>query len=115
MVMEGDENDGAHADARWISPWFDAGTKSARKTSGRVYMSIEARSVTDEPPRIRLTMESEKKRREKIIEIKRSGLNVIRPRVKLRGRMMRLGIETVGGTRLTIHQGVQLMIESDED
>ena len=116
MKMEGDTNAGAPIDAHWLSPWFDADTKSARKTSGRVYMAIEARSLTEGVnPCIRLTMESEKKKREKIIEIKKRGLNVIRPRVKLRGRVLRMGIETVDGARLTIRQGIQIRVESDED
>lgn len=115
MSMEGDKNDGALINAHWLSPWFDSGTKSAKKTSGRVYMSIEAKSMTEDLPKIKLTMQSEKKKREKIITIKRNGLNVIRPRVKLRGRMLRMGIETVDGVRLTIHPGVQIKIESDED
>ena len=115
MEMAGDTNDGALINAHWKSPWFDAGTKSARKTSGRIYMSIEAESMAGGLPQIRLTMESEKKTRVKIIDIKREGINVIRPRVKLRGRILRMGIETVNGVRLTIHQGVQMKIESDED
>lgn len=115
MEMAGDTNDGQLIDAHWLSPWFDAGTKSARKTTGRVYLSIEARSMTGGKPQIMLTMESEKKTREKIVEIKKEGINVIRPRVKLRGRIIRMGIRTVNGTRLTIHQGVQVKLESDED
>ena len=115
MVMEGDTNDGELIEAHWLSPWFDAGTKSAKKTSGRIYMSVRAESMTGAPPQIMLTMESEKKTRVKVIEIKREGTNVIRPRVKLRGRILRMGIKTVNGARLTIHQGVQLKIEKDED
>lgn len=115
MIMEGDTNDGQQIDAHWLSPWFDGGTKSARKTSGRVYLSIEAKSLTDERPQIKLTMESEKKRREKVVTIKKDGMNVIRPRIKLRGRLLRMGIETVNGARITIFQGVQVKIESDED
>lgn len=116
MEMAGDTNEGEAIDARWVSPWFDAGTKSARKTSGRVYMAISGRSPDDtRRPTIRLTMESEKKKREKIVELKRDGLNVIRPRVKLRGRVLRMGIETMFGTRLTIKQGIQIKVESDED
>ena len=116
MTMGGDTNAGEPIHAHWLSPWFDADTKSARKTSGRVYMAIVAKSLdATHTPAIRLTMESEKKKREKIIEIKRSGLNVIRPRVKLRGRVLRLGIETVDGVRLTIKQGIQIKVESDED
>lgn len=116
MEMAGDTNDGEVINAHWLSPWFDSGTKSARKTSGRVYISLEAQSMVEgELPKIKLTMVSEKKRREKIVEIKREGVNVIRPRVKLRGRILRMGIETVEGTRLTIHQGIQIKVESDED
>jgi hypothetical protein len=115
MEMAGVTDDGRVIDARWISPWFDLGTKSAKKSSGRVYMSVEAESLTDELPRIRLTMQSEKKERSKEIEIKREGLTVIKPRVKIRGRMLRFKIETVGGTRLTIHQGIQIKVESDDD
>lgn len=115
MTMSGGTNDGAPINAHWISPWFDAGSKSARKTSGRVYMTVEAESLTEAPAQIMLTMESEKKKRSKIIEIKKSGINVIRPRVKLRGRLLRMGIETVNGSGLTIYQGVQIKIENDED
>ena len=116
MVMDGETNDGRPIDAHWLSPWIDADTKSARKTSGRVYMAIEAESIREgELPQIRLTMESEKKRREKIVTLKKEGVNVIRPRVKLRGRMLRMGIETVNGSRIAIQQGVQIKIESDED
>lgn len=115
MVMEGDTNDGEQIDAHWLSPWIDAGTKSAKKTTGRIYMSIEARSMTENLPQIRLTVESEKKVREKIVPIKKDGMNVLRPRVRLRGRMLRFGIETVDGARVTIHPGVQIKIESDED
>lgn len=116
MIMEGDTNDGSPINGRWLSPWFDTGTKSAKKTSGRIYMSIEARSLLiGEEPKIMLTMESEKKKREKIITIKKAGMNVIRPRVKIRGRMLRMGIETVDGARITIHRGIQMKVESDED
>lgn len=115
MIMDGDENDGAAIDARWVSPWFDAGSKSARKTSGRIYMTIEAKSMTGDLPKIKITMESEKKIREKVIEIKRPGVNVIRPRVKLRGRILRMKLETVDGCRLTIRPGVNIRVENDED
>lgn len=115
MVMEGDTNDGEMINARWVSPWFDAGSKSARKTSGRIYMSLRAYMPDGGNARIRLRMESEKKVREKIIEIKKDGVNVIRPRVKLRGRVLRMSIETVEGARVAIQQGLQMKIEKDED
>lgn len=115
MEMAGDTDDGKPINARYRTPWFDAGTKSARKSSGRVYLAVEGRSLTEEKPRFKLTMESEKKKREKIIVLKRPGVNVLRPRVKLRGRVLRMGIETVDGTRLSIWQGVNVQIESDED
>lgn len=116
MKMSGATNDGALMEARWLSPWVDAGEKNARKTSGRVYLAVEGESMTEgEPPRFKLSMQSEKKKREKIISLKRAGVNVLRPRVKLRGRILRMGIETVAGTRLTIYQGVNIQIENDED
>lgn len=116
MEMEGDTNAGEIMNAHWLSPWFDSGTKSARKSTGRVYMTVEGRSLTGNArPQLLLTMESEKKRRVKTIELKRDGINVIRPRVKVRGRLLRFGIETVDGARLTIHQGIQIRIEGDED
>ena len=115
MVMEGDTNDGKEIHSRWLSPWIDAGGKNAKKSSGRVYMSVEAHTVDGSTPRVKLIMQSEKKTREKDVEIKKSGMSVIRPRVKVRGRMLRFGIETAEGTRLTIHQGVQIKIESDDD
>lgn len=115
MVMDGDMNDGAEIKSRWISPWVDVGGKNAKKSSGRVYMSIEAHTVDGSTPKIKLIMKSDKKTREKEVEIKKSGMTVIRPRVKVRGRMLRFGIETAEGTRITIHQGVQIKIESDDD
>ena len=111
MVMEGDTNGGVPIDARWVTPWYYGDSKSARKTTGRIYMSLEAKEGTQ----LKLTMENEKKKREKIIRLKREGLNVIRPRVKLRGRILRFGIETVDGAAVEIHQGIQIRAEADED
>lgn len=111
MEMAGDTDDGRQIDARWVTPWFYGSSKSARKTSGRIYMSLEAAEGTQ----LKLTMQNEKKKREKTITMKREGLNVIRPRVKLRGRVLRFGIETVNGAQVEIHQGIQIRAESDED
>lgn len=115
MIMDGETDEGAEVNARWLSPWLEAGTKSARKTSGRVYMQIRAEGLDGALPTFNLTMESEKKKRTKAIALKKSGFMVIRPRVKLRGRTLRFGIETTNGTRMTIYQGIQIRVESDED
>ena len=102
-------------DAYWISPEISGGSLSSRKTTGRVYMRVEAHSIDyGESPQIKITMISGNKIREKVIKLK-DGVNDIRKRVKVRGRTFRFKIENIDGNPLTIHKGVEIVLEEDYD
>lgn len=107
--------DGALINAVWTSPMISCGSIASRKQTGRVYLSVTAQSLdVDKNPQIKLTMLSGSKERTKVINLK-PGLNEIRKRVKIRGRMFRFRIENVDGNPLTIHRGIEIHIEEDYD
>ena len=107
--------DGAPINAVWTSPYISCGSVASRKQTGRVYMSLTAESRdVNKSPQIKLTMISGSKIRSKIVTLK-PGLNEIRKRVKIRGRMFRFRIENVDGNPLTIHRGIEIHIEEDYD
>lgn len=107
--------DGAPIEAVWTSPMISCGSISSRKQTGRVYLSVTAQSLdVSRAPQIKLTMLSGGKERTKLVTLK-SGLNEIRKRVKIRGRMFRFRIENVDGNPLTIHRGIEIHIEEDYD
>ena len=106
---------GSPVNASWISPEISGGSLSSRKTTGRVYMKVDAQSLDiSKDPYIKISMISGSKTREKLIRLK-SGINDIRKRVKIRGRTFRFKIENVDGNPLTIHRGIEIMIEEDYD
>jgi len=106
---------GQPINAVWTSPWIDCGSQTSRKSTGRIYMTISANSIDlTQLPKIKLSTINEKKTRTKIINLK-NGLNIIRKRVKVRGRMFRFRIENVDGNPLTIHRGIEIHIEEDFD
>ena len=107
--------DGESIDAVWTSPFISCGTLSSKKQTGRIYMSVTATSLdVTKLPEIKLSLFSGNKVRSKIIKLK-AGLNEIRKRVKIRGRMFRFRIENVDGNPLTIHRGIEIHIEEDFD
>ena len=76
---------------------------------------VDAQSLDiSKDPYIKISMISGSKTREKLIRLK-SGINDIRKRVKIRGRTFRFKIENVDGNPLTIHRGIEIMIEEDYD
>lgn len=106
---------GEPINASWISPEISGSSMSARKTTGRIYMRIEAQSLDiSEQPYIKLTMSNGVKSREKLIRLN-NGMNDIRKRVKIRGRTFRFKIENVDGNPITIHRGVEIYTEEDFD
>lgn len=106
---------GEPINASWISPEISGASLSSRKTTGRVYMKVDAQSLDiNKEPYIKISMISGNKTREKLIRLK-SGINDIRKRVKIRGRTFRFKIENVDGNPLTIHRGIEIMIEEDYD
>lgn len=106
---------GEPIEAVWTSPYISLATLASKKTTGRVYMSLTANSLdVNRPPSIKLSMISGDKVREKVIKLK-NGLNEIRKRIKVRGRMFRFRIENVDGDPLTIHRGIEIHVEEDFD
>jgi hypothetical protein len=102
-------------EAVWTSPFISCGTLSSKKQTGRIYMSITATSLdVTKQPQIKLTLLSGNNVRSKLIKLK-NGLNEIRKRVKVKGRMFRFRIENVDGNPLTIHRGIEIHIEEDFD
>lgn len=107
--------DGEVINASWISPEITCGTLSSKKSTGRIYMTVDAQSldITKEPE-IRLTMYTDTKERTKLIPLK-NGINRLRKRVKIRGRAFRFKIENVDGNPLSINKGMEIRIEEDFD
>ena len=107
--------DGEPINAVWTSPNISCGTLSSKKQTGRIYLSVSATSldITKEPE-IKITLISGDKERSKIIKLK-TGLNEIRKKVKIRGRMFRFRLENVDGNPLTIHRGIEIHVEEDYD
>lgn len=108
--------DGGPVEAVWTTPYIDCGTLASKKATGRIYMSVYAKSLdVTKKPQIRLTMISDKgKERMKVLDLN-DGTTIIRKRVKVRGRAFRLRIENVDGNPLTINKGLQIAYEEDSD
>lgn len=101
--------------AMWLSPEIECGSLSSKKQTGRVYFSVDATSLdVTANPRMKVTMLSGTKTREKIIPLK-PGTNFIRKRVKIRGRSFRFKIENMDGNPLTINKGLEIHLETDYD
>lgn len=101
--------------AYWISPEITLGTLTTKKKVGRIYMSVSAQSLDiNEEPQIRLTLMSGNKERTKLVRLK-NGSNILRQRIKVRGRSFRFRIENVDGNPLTINRGMEITLEEDSD
>lgn len=106
---------GSDIAAYWNSPEITLGTLSSRKSTGRLYMSINATSHdVGADPSIKVTFTSGDKTRTKIIPLK-SGANEIRTRIKIRGRSFRFKIENQNGDAITINRGMEIAVEEDFD
>lgn len=106
---------GEPINASWQSPKISCGSISSKKSTGRIYMSIDAQSLTvGSTPSIRITMYSGDKVRSKLIPLK-NGVNNIRKRVKIRGRTFSFKLENVNGDPFTINKGMEIRIEEDYD
>lgn len=78
-------------------------------------MTVEAQSLNiGMEPAIRITLYSDVKERTKLIPLK-NGVNRIRKRVKIRGRVFRFRIENVNGDPMSINKGMEIRIEEDYD
>lgn len=106
---------GEPIESSWISPEITCGSLSSKKSTGRIYMTIDCQSIDiNKDPAIKLTMQSDKRVREKLIPL-RNGLNRIRKRVKIRGRSFQFKIENVDGNPMSINGGMEIRIEEDFD
>ena len=106
---------GDQIQASWLSPEITCGTLSSKKSTGRIYMTVDAQSLDlDNEPAMRITMYSDTKVRSKLIPLK-NGLNRIRKRVKIRGRAFQFRIENVDGNPMSISKGLEIRIEEDYD
>lgn len=106
---------GEPINAHWNSPEITCGSLSSRKQTGRIYMLVDAVSLdVDELPRMKLTVTSGSKIREKVIPLK-VGRNELRKRVKVRGRSFRFKIENMDGNPLSLNHGIEIHIEEDFD
>ncbi|MBQ2955690.1 MAG: hypothetical protein IJE08_04435 [Clostridia bacterium] len=102
---------GETIEARWTSPVVSMGTISARRTAGRIYLTVEAE---EDGAAIILTMIGDGVKRSMRIELKK-GVNLIRPRIRVRGRTFRFRIENADGCSLTLPDGMEILMEEDSD
>ena len=101
--------------ARWISPEIFCGSFASKKSTGRIYMSVDAQSLDyNRSPRMKITMYNDRRERVRILVLK-PGNNLIRKRVKIRGRVFRFQIENMDGDPLTINRGMEIHFENDAD
>ena len=95
--------------ARWISPVIMPSTLDARRTVGRMSMIVEA----EEEGALRLKLTSGDRERTKEVALKR-GVNLIRQRLRIRGRSFRFGIENVDGCAVKLPDGLEILMEERE-
>lgn len=106
---------GEPIEARWTSPEISCGSLSSKKSTGRIYMTVDAQSLdVSKEPVLKITLETDKKERTKLIPLK-NGINRLRKRVKIRGRTFRFTLENVDGNPLSINSGIEIRVEEDYD
>ena len=106
---------GEPINASWISPEITCGSLASKKSTGRIYMTVDAQSLDiTKQPEMRITMFSDTKARTKVIPLK-NGINRLRKRVKIRGRAFRFKIENMNGDPLSINKGMEIRVEEDYD
>lgn len=104
---------GAPVEASWLSPQIRMGTLTARRTAGRMVMAAEAQDMGGGTG-MYLTLMSGEKERTVFVRLK-EGMNLIRQRIRVRGRMFRFRIENAGGCRLKLPAGLEIILEEDSD
>lgn len=106
----GSDFGGQPINARWVSPILTLETRSTRKRTGRIYLSVFA----PKPASMKLTMQSESGRAEKVIPLSQ-GLNIVRKRLRVRGRFIRFSIESADGAPFSLPSGLEIELEEDTD
>lgn len=105
--------DGLAIEAGWSSPVLAMETLTARRTAERISMTVMAEDMGGGMG-MRLTVESEKGSRSREVRLK-EGVNLVRQRVRIRGRTIRFRIESMYGCRLVFPAGMELLMEEDSD
>ena len=109
----GDAFPGRAIAAAWLSPVMGMNALTAKRTVGRVCFAAEAQA-TGEPAGVRLTMISGERERSREIPLA-DGLNLVRQRIRIRGRTFRFRLENMNGCRLTLPAGLEMILEEDSD
>ena len=106
-LLRFDGGDAALPGARWITPVLPART-TGRRRLGRVCFPIEAEG----PGEMTLTALSESGQAKKTVRFGK-GRTILRQRLRLRGRALRLKIESEGGVLFSLPDGMALEIEEE--
>jgi len=102
---------GAKVKAHWVSPEIALGTLTVKCTVGRICMAVEA---SEEDVQMKLALMSGQRIRERKVRLVK-GLNLIRQRLRIRGRSFRFRIENVDGCALKFPDGMEIVLEEDSD
>ncbi len=102
---------GSMVKAHWVSPEITLGTLTTKCTVGRICMAVEAR---EEGAEMRLVLMSGQKVREQRVRLGQ-GLNLIRQRLRMRGRTFRFRVENADGCELRFPDGMEIVLEEDSD
>lgn len=109
VVYELDDTKGEVKYLKWQSGFQDLGLKSSMKSAFIVYMKVDS----EVPVELRVSMETEKKRKEKRITTKPGKLTRIQ--LNTHGRIFRLGIESHTVAPFVIAGGIRVDLELDPD
>ena len=95
--------------ARWTSPVIAPQTLDVKRTVGRMSMLIEA----ENGGAVRLKLTDGERERTAEIPLGK-GVNLIRQRLRLRGRTFRFSIENVDGCGMSLPDGLEILMEERE-
>ena len=76
-------------------------------------MAVEAHAE-NHMPGMRLTLMSGDQVRSREIRLN-EGVNLVRQRLRIRGRSFRFRLENVDGCRVTLPRGLEILLEEDSD
>lgn len=107
--------DGQPIEAVWTSPEFTASSVTSKKVSGYFYMTVEAASLdVDRSPSMKISVIGDNRTRDRVIQLK-PGIQVIKKRVRGKGRALRFRVSNMNGDPLVIHRGMEILLEEDID
>ena len=100
---------GEPVEARWLSPVITPSSLDVKRTVSRMGMVIEA----ENGGAVRLVLTDGEKERTTVIPLKQ-GVNVVRQRMRIRGRTFRFSIENVDGCGMRLPDGLEILMEERE-